>query len=291
MLSLIRVNSISIRLLSLAIPVLVMTTAAKATEPHRIRLWEGPAPGENSQSEGTPLPRRANEDPPVIRLSEITAPTITVYPAAEPNGISVLILPGGGFRYVVTNKEGSEFAEYLNRRGVTAFVLNYRTSNQRDNTSWIKPLADAHRAIHVIRERAEEFRIAPDRLGVAGFSAGGQVAARLVASNERSGAGAVAFAMLIYPWNLYDSTSDALIGDLVITKDCPPVFLVHTTDDSSSSLGSTLFYAELRRHSVPAELHVFASGGHGYGMRALPETHVHQWPELSAFWLRTLTVE
>lgn len=266
---------------------LLLRTSALAAEPEQIRLWEGTAPGETTQSTGTPLPRRPAEDPPVVRVTRITAPSITVYPAEKPNGSSVLILPGGAFRYVVTNKERSEFAQLLNREGITAFVLNYRTSEAGNPDAWKKPLQDAQQALDVIRTRASDWNLDVNEIGIAGFSADGQVAARLLCLNSESRSVQPAYGLLIYPWNLYDQEQSSLPPEFRPSSNCPPVFLVHTSDDSSTSLGSVLFYAELKKHGIPAELHVFDRGGHGYGLRAASNSRVHTWAEMSTYWLRT----
>ncbi len=265
---------------------LLLPAEAPASEPEQILLWAGTAPGETTQSTGTPLPRRPTEEPPVVRISGITAPSLSVYPAEHPNGKSVLILPGGAFRYVVTNKEGSEFAELLNEAGITAFVLNYRTSEAGSPDAWRKPLQDANRALEVIRSRAPDWHLDAGKIGIAGFSAGGQVAARLLCQDSSSHSAPPAFGLLIYPWNLYDPQHTALPAEFRPQADCPPVFLVHTSDDSSTALGSVLFYAELKKLNIPAELHVFQRGGHGYGLRTADNSQVHTWAELATFWLR-----
>lgn len=265
-----------------------------------IDIWNGPAPGETTRNPGTPLTRRPEEQPPVTRISNITQPTLTLYPAKPTNTPSpaVLILPGGGFRRVVVDKEGSEIAAWLNTLGCSAFVLRYRTADDATTTPWLKPLQDAQRAMATIRSRAAEWQIDPQQLGIAGFSAGGQAAARLLGDGGKlayPAADAIDqlshrpdFALLIYPWNLWNPDTDQLIPELQISAALPPVFLVHTHDDSASSLSSALFYAALRKHKVPAELHIFASGGHGYGLRNIPGSRISSWPDLAGHWLQTL---
>jgi acetyl esterase/lipase len=268
-----------------------------------VDLWEGPAPDETTRQPGTALPQRPEEQPPVTRITGITQPQLAVYLAkqsAAPRR-AVLILPGGGFRRVVVDKEGSEIAAWLNGLGISAFVLRYRTADDSSKTPWLKPLQDAQRAMNLIRFRAAEWQIDPDQLGVAGFSAGGQAAARLLGDGgQLAYKGAAAdpidrlshhrpdFALLIYPWNLWNPDTEQLLPELQISARLPPVFLVHTHDDSASSLSSAMFYAALRKHRVPAELHVFASGGHGYGLRQIPGSRISSWPELAAHWLQGL---
>ncbi|MGV2337388.1 MAG UNVERIFIED_CONTAM: alpha/beta hydrolase [Planctomycetaceae bacterium] len=265
-----------------------------------IDLWSDLAPGETTREPGTPLPQRPEEQPPVTRITGITRPTLTLYPAKASitPARAVLILPGGGFRRVVVDKEGSEIAAWLNGLGISAFVLRYRTAENSTTKPWLAPLQDAQRAMAVIRSRAAEWQIDPNQVGISGFSAGGQAAARLLADGGQLAYSPTDdidkishrpdFALLVYPWNLWNPETEQLIPELQISASLPPVFLVHTHDDSASSLSAALFYAALRKHKVPAELHVFATGGHGYGLRNVPGSQIHTWPELAGHWLRGL---
>jgi len=281
--------------LFLALVIGCVLQTAPASEP--IPLWPQLAPGETTRSAGDVLPVRDGEIPPVTRVANITFPTMTAYVAEKPNGTAIVILPGGGFGRVVTDKEGSEAARWLNQLGITAFVLNYRTNTDRNVAGWIKPLQDIRRAMAVIRSDASRWHIDPKRIGILGFSAGGQVAARLLGKPEAvhfDRLDAVDdvpfrpdFGLLLYPWSLYDITRDALVEGIEVSPQCPPTFIVHTHDDQSSSLGAVLFYAGLKRHGIPAELHVSENGGHGYGMRPAPDSLVANWPDLASKWLRS----
>jgi acetyl esterase/lipase len=267
-----------------------------------IDLWSNLAPGETTRDPGTPLPQRPEEQPPVTRITGITRPTLTLYPAKPSTtpARSVLILPGGAFRRVVVDKEGSEIAAWLNQQGISAFVLRYRTADDSTTTPWLKPLQDAQRAMVVIRSRAAEWQIDASQTGIAGFSAGGQAAARLLADGGQLAYSPTDeidrlshrpdFALLVYPWNLWNPETEQLIPELQISAALPPVFLVHTHDDSASSLSAAFFYAALRKHKVPAELHIFATGGHGYGLRSIPGSRISTWPELAGHWLKGLPV-
>ncbi|MCA8995682.1 MAG: alpha/beta hydrolase [Planctomycetaceae bacterium] len=260
-----------------------------------IPIWPGLAPGETTSFTGEAMPPRAGEDPPVTRVVRITKPTMEHYPADRPNGTCVIILPGGGFSKVVPDKEGSEIAIALNQIGVTAFVLNYRTNDDPARPGWKRPLEDAERAISLVRHRASEWGLHADQIGLLGLSAGGQVAARLLSSDGTKAYHAVDdvdhiphrpdFALLIYPWNIYDAKADRLVDGVHVRPDCPPTFLVHTHDDRSSSVGAALFYMGLRKQGISGELHVYGNGGHGYGLREVEGSLISTWPEFAAHWL------
>jgi len=248
-------------------------------------------------SEGQLQPFRAGENPPVERVVGIRRPVLRVFPAAEPNGTAILAIPGGGFGKVVPNKEGSEAAKWLNDLGITLFVLSYRTSEVTPDREplWKRPLQDAQRSLRLIRARATEWQINTDRIGVLGFSAGGQVAAVLHTAEENASYDSLDvidehsckpnFSLLIYPWRIQDEAGE-LISAIRIQRTTPPAFLVHTHDDRSSSVGTVLIYTELRRLNIPAEVHVYQNGGHGYGMRAVPGSDVGTWPRFATAWLR-----
>ena len=270
-------------------------TTLNAAEPHDV--WPGLAPGETTRSTGELLPFRKSEIPPVTRVVKISRPTYSVHPAPQPNGTGVVILPGGGFGKVVPDKEGSEAAKWLNEHGVAAFVLSYRTTTGPAQNGWVEPLQDAQRLLALVRHNATDWGLKPDRIGLVGFSAGGQVAARLLGDQGQLAYEAVDeidqtshrpdFAMLIYPWNIYDGDRDQLIQEVGPPANCPPTFLVHTHDDNSSSLGAVLFYAGLKRHGIPAELHVYGNGGHGYGLRKVANSQISTWPQHGGHWLVT----
>lgn len=272
---------------------LLCTSPAVGSEP--LDIWPEFAPGEATRQLGEKLPARAGEMPPITRVANVTRPTMTVHLAGEGTGTGVVILPGGGFARVVPDLEGTEAANWLNRHGVSAFVLSYRTTADSQSPGWVKPLQDAQRALALVRSRADQWGIRKDRLGLVGFSAGGQVAARLLTGGDNrtydrldevdDGSHRPDFAILVYPWNMYDVKTDALIAGVEVPKNCPPTFLVHTDDDRSSSLGAVLFYTGLKKHGIPAELHVYGNGGHGYGLRTVPKSQISSWPDHAAHWL------
>ena len=280
------------------VPILVLTLPVRANE--SLEVWPDLAPGETSRLTGTAQPLRPEEKPPVTRIEKITRPTVTVHLAPKPNGAAVVILPGGGFGKVVPDKEGTEAAAWLNELGIAAFVLSYRTKKNKQDPGWERPLQDAQRTLALVRHRANEWGLQRDRIGLLGFSAGGQVAARLL-----SGDGDLAyqpidkvdqvshwpdFAILIYPWSIYDEKRGALIDGVSVSKKCPPTFLVHTDDDRSSSLGAVLFYSALKKQGTPSELHVYGNGGHGYGLRPVEGSEISTWPRHAGHWLNRLLI-
>ncbi len=273
------------------------TTNSCADEPTNVDVWSDLAPGETSRDAGTLMPRREGEIKPIDRVSGVRRPTLEVYVAKNnPSGTAVIILPGGGFSYVVPNLEGSEAAEWLNEIGVTAFVLRYRTNEAiaPGEAAWKRPLQDAQRAIRVVRQGAANWKLDPDRVGVLGFSAGGQVATILHASTQAAYPSsdetdkqrfAPDFSLLIYPWRVIHER-DELLEPIKFTDKAAPAFIVHTHDDASSSIGAAKVYIELKKLNVSAELHVYQNGGHGYGVRERPNSVISTWPSRATEWFK-----
>ena len=269
------------------------TAETRTSKQNSLFVWPDLAPGETSREIGTAQPPRAGEDPPITRVIKIRRPTLDIFLPNKPNGTAILILPGGGFMKVVPDMEGSEAAPFLNRLGIATFVLRYRTNEITPDgePAWRRPLQDAQRALRLIRANAEKWKIKTDRVGVLGFSAGGQVASILHTADGVAVYDAEDeidkqschpnFSLLIYPWRVLDDKSGELLSEIRLTEKSPPAFIVHTHDDRSSSLGSVLIYAGLKRHNVPAELHVYENGGHGYGMRSRKNSNIGTWPRPS----------
>ncbi len=272
-------------------------TSTWADEPERLDVWADLAPSETSRDVGTLMASKSGESKPIDRVAGVRRPTLDVYPAkSNPTGAAVVILPGGGFTYVVPNLEGSEAAEWLNRIGITAFVLRYRTKEAAapGEPLWQRPLQDAQRAMRVVRSHADRWKLNADRIGVLGFSAGGQVAS-ILHTSERSAYDPMdaidektfkpAFSLLIYPWQVLDAKGD-LLEPIQVNDKTTPTFIVHTHDDASTAIGAAKIYIELKKHNVPAELHVYQNGGHGYGVRERPNSVISTWPDRATEWLR-----
>ena len=278
--------------------------AAIAAEPITLDVWPGKPPGETKE-----LPPEADQTKPedrliagrrIIKLGNVSTPQLAVYqpPKAKNTGAAVVICPGGGHHILAWDLEGTEVAEWLNEIGVTAIVLKYRVPFRDPEKRWLAATQDAQRAMSLIRWRADEWSIDPGRIGILGFSAGGEVAGLVSIFGEDRKYEPVDdvdksrirpdFAVLVYAGNLVDRETSQLQEYVKVTKDCPPMFLVHAYDDGVTALNSLLVAAELKKAGVPAELHLYATGGHGYGLRPVAEHPVTQWPKPCGAWLKTM---
>lgn len=265
-------------------------TSGERTE---VALWPGEPPfaGEDTTSEQV-LPSRGDN---IIRLTNVSQPTLTVFPAERSDQApAVVVCPGGGYRILAMNHEGTEIAEWLNSLGVTALLLKYRVPENRDGA-----FADAQRAVGFARTQAEEWNINPRKIGIMGFSAGGHLSARVSTQfhtciyqpvdSADSSSVRPDFTMLIYPAYLVDD-NNAIQQDVLVDNHTPPTMLIQAQDDGVGVENSVYFYAALTRRDIPAQLHVFAHGGHGYGMRVPEEQPLSAWPGLCEAWMRSLGV-
>lgn len=235
---------------------------------------------------------------PVIRVGNVSHPTLTVYPASadKANGAAVVVCPGGGYHILAMDLEGTEVVEWLNSIGVTAALLKYRVPAPKGHERYEAPLQDAQRAMGIVRSRATEWNIDPKRIGIMGFSAGGHLSAVISTRYEKRTyhpidvADQVScrpdFVMLIYPAYLtVQKEGDRIAPELNISSNTPPTFLVQTEDDPIRVETSLYYYLALKNAKVPAELHLYASGGHGYGLRPTKKT-VTTWPKRAEQWMR-----
>jgi acetyl esterase/lipase len=231
-----------------------------------------------------------------MRLTNIAHPSLQVFkPAADRDtGTSVVICPGGGHRILAYDLEGTEVADWLNSIGVTGILLKYRVPAPDRSNLWQAAVQDAQRTVSVARHRAQEFRIDPDRIGILGFSAGGQTAALASLMDQRQyepvdEVDQVScrpnFAVLVYPAYLADKEKRTLLPEATVSSGTPPMFLVHAQNDPVPVENSLILSLELRRAQVPCEVHAFANGGHGFGLRPTDEPCT-RWPELCEAWLR-----
>jgi acetyl esterase/lipase len=268
-----------------------------------IQLWPHGAPGERGDL-GPEKDTTTAKDPLVggrglIRLGNVTTPEITLYrPVKEKDtGAAIIVFPGGGYSILAMDLEGSEVCEWLQSIGLTGVLLKYRVPARTGQPKWAAPLQDAQRAVGTVRYHAAEWGIDAKRIGVLGFSAGGHLAAA-VSTNVESRtyppvdeadklSGRPDFALLIYP--AYLMQGDKTSPELKITSDTPPTFLVQTEDDGVHVENSLGYYAALKQAKVPVEMHLYASGGHGYGLRPTAMT-VTTWPARAEEWLRSIGV-
>lgn len=215
-------------------------------------------------------------DDDVIRLTHVSHPTLNLY-LVESNKPTpfVIVCPGGGYGILAYNKEGTEIAEWLNGLGVSAAVLKYRVPNNRAGA-----LEDARRAVRLARERSMDWNIDSNAVGMLGFSAGGHLTAACSNSENRPD-----FSVLVYPAYLYQKGSIELSTEIVVDAETPPAFIVQSRDDTKYYRSTLAYAAALDAKSIPVEVHLFAKGGHGFGLR--PSKHpVSQWPDLCESWLR-----
>lgn len=269
-----------------AIVLLGAAIVARADEPQVIPLWANGVPGfENRRDE----PEIAKD----YYVRNINNPSITVFPAPKDKacGAAVLIMPGGGFRELVYNAEGVEPAKYLNKLGVTCFVLKYRLPRETNSPYAldVTPRQDSQRAMRIIRSRAVEWNLDTKRIGILGFSAGGEVTAYLAYSPTAGDPNAVDpidrmncktdFQMVIYPGPLGVPTGP-------IPSDSPPAFFV-VADDDVSHVGPVL--AQLEKYhdaKIPVEVHIYTRGGHGFNLGGRSKfASIKGWPQRMADWL------
>jgi acetyl esterase/lipase len=238
---------------------------------------------------------------PVVRLGNVRVPTITLYqpPSGMDTGLAVVVCPGGGYGILAVDLEGTEICQWLNSIGVSGVLLKYRVPPSNGVAPYIAPLQDAQRALGLVRFHAVEWKIDPHRIGIIGFSAGGDLAALAGARFDRRTYRPVDaadqascrpdFAMLIYPARLICLKGPELAPELTVTSNTPPTFLIQTEDDPIAVENSLYYYLALKQARVPAEMHLFARGGHGYGLRQTGLA-VASWPGLAEVWLRGLKV-
>jgi acetyl esterase/lipase len=276
-----------------------------ASEPAKvIELWSGPAPGDKGdigeEADTTKPTDRPVAGKPVIRLGHVSKPTIAIYrpSAAKDTGAAVLVCPGGAYQILAMDLEGTEVCDWLNSIGVTGVLLKYRVPKRAGLEKHAAALQDAQRALGMVRSRAKEWNVDPKRIGVLGFSAGGHLAAALSNNYENrtypkvDEADAVScrpdFAIVIYPGYLVVKDENGKIApELNITSNTPPTFLAMAADDPVRVENALYYAAALHKAKVPIELHIYPTGGHGYGLRPTKEL-VTTWPQRASEWLLPL---
>jgi len=282
-----------------AMSLAAMAAVENAASPKKEELlWPDGAPGAKGSEEGD-------------------KPTLTIYlpPKEKATGAAVVICPGGGYGFLAMDHEGHQIAQWLNSLGVAGFILKYRHRNSGAGYGHPVPLQDAQRAIRTVRSRANEWNIDPNRIGILGFSAGGHLASTAGTHFDKGQADAQDsiervscrpdFMILIYPvisfteWYVHTGSRQNLLGDnpdkntleslsneKQVTPETPPTFLVHADDDNGvPPENSIYFYLALRKAKVPAEMHIYQRGGHGFGL-GKKDSAASGWPVCCAAWMR-----
>ena len=272
---------------------LFATTMLSAQKPVELPLWPNGAPN-NNELTGTEQGRNNGG------VSNVTEPTLTVYPAPHPNGMAIIMCPGGGYSGLAMHHEGHDIASWFNTQGITYAVLKYRMPNGHHEV----PLSDAEQAIRMVRKHAAEWGVNPQRVGIMGASAGGHLAASL-ATLYSSDKTRPDFQILFYPvismqkGVTHGGSRKNLIGEnpsqeleqkysleRQVSPRTPQAFIMLSSDDDAvPPINGIGYFLALRDHKVPASLHAYPTGGHGWGFRD-NFTYKRQWTEELEKWLR-----
>lgn len=253
------------------------------------RLWPDGAPG--SEGETAPEAFQPSDNPKLPKkFTVVHYPSIYAFlpPKGRANGMAVVVAPGGGHSQLVIDKEGWDIADWLNKNGIAAFVLKYRLARAPGSHYTVEgaALPDAARAMRLVRHRAKEWEVDPARIGFMGFSAGGEVAALIETRFDKgndSAADAIDrvssrpdFAVVVYP--------GFRPGTITVPKDAPPTFLVCADDDRSHVVTTVNLYLDLEKQGVSSEMHIYSSGGHGFGIKESAKP-VASWPDRLTQWM------
>jgi acetyl esterase/lipase len=280
----------------------------------RIPLWVSNIPNSKASNE---VEKRDTGD--IVIISNVQNPDIEVYLPSKKNstGSAVIICPGGGYRILAYDWEGSDIAKYFNSRGIAAIVLKYRLPSLVSSIApYMSPLLDAQRAMRLVRYNAEKWNIKPDRIGIMGFSAGGHLASTLSTHFDAGNPEAKDpidkiscrpdFSVLMYPVisftsNFHSGSMETLLGkdadpvliklfsnELQVTPQTPPAILIHSSDDNTVPVENSIAYFEaLRKNNVPASLIIYPYGGHGFSL-AIGKGYLSTWPDRVIEWISTI---
>ena len=282
-----------------------------------ISLWSGTMPGVPPEANGPERDMTTAKDDSVggkrvMRLGNVTQPLLEIFqpPINKRNGTSVVVCPGGGFSILAWDLEGTEVAQWLNKRGVTVGVLKYRVPTTKQNPPYLTPAIDAQRAIRLMRHNAQKWQIDPNQVGILGFSAGGKSAGVAALQNGKPlyeatddvdhASCRADFAVLIYPAYFVDVQGQLLpeinkinkinkiseINEISVSKDLPPFFLAHAADDPVTCQSSLALFSALQKKGMSAEMHLYESGGHGYGLRPQADKPVTSWNLRCEDWMK-----
>jgi acetyl esterase/lipase len=268
-----------------------------------VDLWPHGAPGAQPSStpEGdiTTAKDILIAGKPIVRLGNVSRPTLTVYSPKDKNaGAAIVVFPGGAYHVLAIDLEGTEMCDWLNSVDITCVLVKYRVPDSGPYPQSAAALQDAQRALGIVRSHALEWHIDPNRIGVLGFSAGAHLSAALSTHFEKrlydpvDGADKVScrpdFAVIVYPGYLALAEQNfAPNSEIRVTDKTPPTFIVQAEDDPVHVENSTVYFLALKNAKVAAEMHIYANGGHGYGLRHT-DLPVTEWPKLVETWLQTI---
>lgn len=274
----------------------------------QIPIWPNGAPGAAkaasaaAEADTTTAKDNLIAGKPLIRLGNVSVPTITYYAPKHAKGPApaIVVFPGGGYHILAMDLEGTEVCDWLNEAGLACVLLKYRVPDSGPYPKSSAALQDAQRAVGLVRQHASDWGIDPKKVGVLGFSAGGHLVAALSTHFDKRLYDRVDeaddlscrpdFAVVIYPGYLALADKNmAPNPDIEPTAQTPPTFLVQAEDDPVHVENATTYFLQLKKAKVPAELHIYSEGGHGYGLRrtTLPVT---TWPDTMEIWLHTIHV-
>ncbi|WP_205910367.1 alpha/beta hydrolase [Rhizobium sp. FKL33] len=290
-------------------------TASGQTEAKDNRVWQpqGDAQQIPIWPHGAPDMEGLSRPPESLKpgtqtILNVTDPTMTVYPPKGDNtGVAMVVFPGGGFRVLAMDLEGTEICDWITANGITCILLKYRVPGGDDywdldckcriTPKILRALQDAQRTVRLVRASADTLKIDPHKIGVIGFSAGGFLVAEtsnILKANYEAVDDADKlssrpdFAIAAFPGHMCTDSGEARRTNFEVTKNAPPTFLVHARDDDTNNVCNSLVYAKrLKKADVPVELHIFDKGGHAFALRK-PDLPIGQWPDLVMIWLKKI---
>jgi acetyl esterase/lipase len=274
------------------------TSASSTNAPLTVELWpDGTPTAMQPKSEATEKLFQSYGGHQPNRVTDVTKPAIRVYPSGKPDSPAVIVAPGGGFMFLSWVHEGTQVCEWLNTLGTTAVLLEYRTPTRDEPEMFTLPVEDVQRAMGLCRHRAREWGIDPKRVGILGFSAGANLAGHAAWDRgERTypqdpnldDPRGPDFLVFVYGGGFLDKADPGKFRPgFSVPPDAPPAFFVVAHDDGSNATEAAMLYLAYKRLELPAELHVFAKGGHGFGMMQRGQP-IDQWPARVAEWLASM---
>ena len=277
---------------------LVVRATAAVPEPLTLKLWpEGVPSAMKPKSEATTKLIQSFGGAQPGRVTDVTEPTIMVFKPEQPNGTAVIVAPGGGFMFLSYAHEGTQVCEWLNSLGVTAVLLKYRTPTRDEAEMFALPVQDAQRAMGLVRQRAAEWKLDPRRVGLLGFSAGGNLTGHAAWDRtprtypQQAGVDdprGPDFLIFIYGGGFLDASDKSKFRPgFSVPADAAPAFFLVAHDDKSNPIEAAMLYLEYKRQNLSAELHICAKGGHGFGMRKGGQP-IHDWPARCGEWMKSM---